>query len=123
MVTEYGMSERLGPLTFGTRKSWSSSAARSREQRNYSEEVAEEIDEEVRGIIDQAYELAHDVLTTNRERLDRLAAKLVAEETVDSADFEALFADLPPKTDVRTHGSIVAPGDNGPALEPAPNPI
>ncbi len=58
------------------------------------------------------------------ERLDRLAAKLVAEETVDSPDFEALFSDLPPKTDVRTHGSIiVAPGEGGPIGEPAPNPI
>ena len=93
------------------------------EQRNYSDEVAKQIDEEVRAIIDRAYERAHEVLVTNRERLDRLAAKLVAEETVDSPDFEALFADLPPKTDVRTHGSIVAPGDTGPVAEPAPNPI
>jgi cell division protease FtsH len=123
MVTEYGMSEKLGPLSFGKREEMIFLGRDLGEQRNYSDEVAKEIDEEVRAIIDRAYDRAHEVLTTNRERLDRLAAKLVAEETVDSEGFEALFSDLPPKTDVRTHGSIVAPGDNGPALEPAPNPI
>ncbi len=123
MVTEYGMSEKLGPLSFGKRDEMIFLGRDIAEQRNYSDEVAKQIDEEVRAIIDRAYERAFDVLTTNRERLDRLAAKLVAEETVDSPDFEALFADLPPKTDVRTHGSIVAPGEGVPAPEPAPNPI
>jgi cell division protease FtsH len=123
MVTEYGMSEKLGPLSFGKREEMIFLGRDLGEQRNYSDEVAKQIDEEVRAIIDRAYERAHDVLTSNRERLDRLAAKLVAEETVDSPDFEALFSDLPPKTDVRTHGSIVAPGNTGPVAEPAPNPI
>jgi cell division protease FtsH len=123
MVTEYGMSEKLGPLSFGKRDEMIFLGRDIAEQRNYSDEVAKQIDEEVRAIIDRAYERAAEALTNNRERLDRLAAKLVAEETVDSADFEALFADLPPKTDVRTHGSIVAPGDSGPAVEPAPMPI
>ena len=123
MVTEYGMSEKLGPLSFGKREEMIFLGRDLGEQRNYSDEVAKEIDEEVRAIIDRAYDRAYEVLTTNRERLDRLAAKLVAEETVDSEGFEALFADLPPKLDVRTHGSIVAPGDNGPAIEPSPMPI
>ncbi len=123
MVTEYGMSEKLGPLSFGKREEMIFLGRDLGEQRNYSDEVAKQIDEEVRAIIDRAYERAYEVLTSNRERLDRLAAKLVAEETVDSEGFEALFADLPPKTDVRTHGSIVAPGDNGPAVEPSPMPI
>jgi cell division protease FtsH len=123
MVTEYGMSEKLGPLSFGKREEMIFLGRDLGEQRNYSDEVAKQIDEEVRAIIDRAYERAHDVLISNRERLDRLAAKLVAEETVDSPDFEALFSDLPPKTDVRTHGSIVAPGNTGPVAEPAPNPI
>jgi cell division protease FtsH len=123
MVTEYGMSEKLGPLSFGKREEMIFLGRDLGEQRNYSDEVAKEIDEEVRAIIDRAYDRAYEVLTTNRERLDRLAAKLVAEETVDSEGFEALFSDLPPKTDVRTHGSIVAPGNTGPAAEPAPSPI
>ena len=123
MVTEYGMSEKLGPLSFGKREEMIFLGRDLGEQRNYSDEVAKQIDEEVRAIIDRAYDRAHTALTENRERLDRLAAKLVAEETVDSEAFEELFADLPPKTDVRTHGSIVAPGDSGPAVDPAPIPI
>ncbi len=123
MVTEYGMSEKLGPLAFGKRDEMVFLGRDIAEQRNYSDEIAKQIDEEVRAIIDRAYERAHDVLIANRERLDHLAAKLVAEETVDSADFEALFADLPPKTDQRTAGAIVAPGDDGSVGEPTPSPI
>ncbi|MEO8230301.1 MAG: cell division protein FtsH, partial [Chloroflexota bacterium] len=95
------------------------------EQRNYSDDVAKTIDEEVRAIIDRAYERAMDTLTVHRARLEALAEKLVAEETVDGPDFEALFSDLPPKEN--THGispGIVAPGvtDPGPTPTPAPNP-
>src|ERR1019366_6101700 len=122
MVTEYGMSEKLGPLSFGKRDGAIFLGRDLGEQRNYSDEVAKEIDEEVRAIIDRAYDRAYEVLTTNRERLDRLAAKLVAEETVDSGGFEALFADLPPKTDVRAHGSVVGPGHTRPGGGAAPDP-
>ncbi len=126
MVTEYGMSDRLGPLSFGKRDELVFLGREIGEQRNYSDDVAKTIDEEVRAIIDRAYERAMDVLTTHRSRLDALAEKLVAEETVDGPDFEALFSDLPPK--VNTHGqapSVIAPGvaDPGPAPTPAPNPI
>ena len=61
------------------------------------------IDEEVRAIIDRAYDRATEVLTTHRDRLDRLAEKLIAEETVDQPEFEKLFDDLPPKPE-RTAG-------------------
>jgi cell division protease FtsH len=125
MVTEYGMSDRLGPLSFGKRDELVFLGREIGEQRNYSDDVAKTIDEEVRVIIDRAYERAMDVLTTHRSRLDALAEKLVAEETVDGAEFESLFSDLPPK--VNTHGqapSIIAPGvtDPGPSPTPAPNP-
>jgi cell division protease FtsH len=72
------------------------------EQRNYSDEIAKTIDEEVRAIIDRAYERASQVLEVHRDRLDGLAQKLIAEETVDTEGFETLFADLPPKEDI--HG-------------------
>ena len=77
------MSDRLGPLSFGKRDELVFLGREIGEQRNYSDEVAKQIDEEVRAIIDQAYERAIEVLTTHRDRLDRLAEKLVAEETVD----------------------------------------
>ncbi|HEX5015410.1 MAG TPA: ATP-dependent zinc metalloprotease FtsH [Candidatus Limnocylindrales bacterium] len=121
MVTEFGMSDRLGPLSFGKRDELVFLGREIGEQRNYSDEVAKTIDEEVRAIIDHAYERARNVLETHRDKLTALAEKLVAEETVDADEFETLFSDLPPKEN--THGarpSVVGPGQPTPA--PAPNP-
>jgi cell division protease FtsH len=121
MVTEFGMSDRLGPLSFGKRDELVFLGREIGEQRNYSDEVAKTIDEEVRAIIDHAYERAKDVLVKHRDKLTALAEKLVAEETVDADEFEKLFSDMPPKEN--THGerpAIVGPGQPTPA--PAPNP-
>jgi cell division protease FtsH len=121
MVTEFGMSDRLGPLSFGKRDELVFLGREIGEQRNYSDEVAKQIDEEVRAIIDHAYERAMDVLVQHRDKLTALAEKLVAEETVDSEEFEKLFSDLPPK--INTHGvrpQIIAPGQ--PTPTPAANP-
>src|SRR5213595_3749527 len=97
MVTEFGMSDKLGPLSFGKRDELVFLGREIGEQRNYSDEVAKTIDEEVRAIIDKAYDRAREVLEANRDRLEGLAAKLIAEETVDGDEFERLFSDLPPK--------------------------
>jgi cell division protease FtsH len=118
MVTEFGMSDKLGPLSFGKRDELVFLGREIGEQRNYSDEVAKTIDDEVRAIIDKAYERATEVLTVHRDKLVALAEKLVAEETVDAEGFEALFSDMPAKEN--THGipSIIAP----PASEPNPQP-
>ena len=121
MVTEFGMSDRLGPLSFGKRDELIFLGREIGEQRNYSDEVAKTIDEEVRAIVDHAYERATEVLVKHRDKLTALAEKLVAEETVDAEEFEKLFSDLPPK--VNTHGvrpQIIGPAQPTPA--PAPNP-
>jgi cell division protease FtsH len=102
MVTEFGMSDRLGPLSFGKRDELVFLGREIGEQRNYSDEIAKTIDEEIRAIMDRAYERATQVLEVHRDRLDTLAQKLIAEETVDNEAFEALFSDLPPKEDI--HG-------------------
>ena len=102
MVTECGMSGRLGPLSFGKRDELIFLGREIGEQRNYSDEIAKTIDEEVRAIVDKAYERATQVLEIHRDRLDALATKLIAEETVDHEAFETLFSDLPPKEDL--HG-------------------
>ena len=102
MVTEFGMSDRLGPLSFGKRDELVFLGREIGEQRNYSDEIAKTIDEEVRAIVDRAYERATQVLEVHRDRLDALATKLIAEETVDHDTFETLFSDLPPKEDI--HG-------------------
>jgi cell division protease FtsH len=121
MVTEFGMSDRLGPLSFGKRDELVFLGREIGEQRNYSDEVAKTIDEEVRAIIDHAYERAMEVLLKHRDKLTALAEKLVAEETVDSEEFEKLFSDLPPKQNTGdTRPAVIGPGQPTPA--PAPNP-
>jgi len=123
MVTEFGMSDKLGPLSFGKRDELVFLGREIGEQRNYSDEVAKQIDEEVRAIIDHAYERAMDVLVTHRDKLNALAEKLVAEETVDSEGFESLFSDLPPKRNSReTPPTVVGPNQPTPGAQPAPSP-
>jgi cell division protease FtsH len=117
MVTEFGMSDRLGPLSFGKRDELVFLGREIGEQRNYSDEIAKQIDEEVRAIVDRAYERASQVLETHRDRLEALAQKLIAEETVDSEAFESLFSDLPPKQDL--HG--LPPRRHEPPAEEAPS--
>jgi cell division protease FtsH len=111
MVTEFGMSDRLGPLAFGKRDEMIFLGREIGEQRNYSDDVARLIDEEVRAIIESAYARSQDVLTRYRHKLDQLAEKLVEKETLDAEEFEALFTDLPPKAPI--HGIV-------PKLLPAP---
>jgi cell division protease FtsH len=97
MVTEFGMSDRLGPRAFGKREELVFLGRDIGEQRNYSDDVAKQIDEEVRTLIETAYARASEVLTQHRAKLDLLARTLVEKETLDSEEFEALFADIPPK--------------------------
>lgn len=97
MVTRYGMSDKLGPRTFGDREELVFLGREISEQRNYSEVVAQQIDEEVRKIIIGAYDRAKEVLTKYRYKLDDLSDRLIKVETVDGAEFEALFADLQPR--------------------------
>jgi cell division protease FtsH len=92
MVTVYGMSKKLGPLTFGDREELVFLGREIAEQRNYSEEVAEEIDQEVRRLIDEAYHRAKGVLTGYRQKLDVIAHRLIEVETIEREQFEALLA-------------------------------
>ncbi|HET6746246.1 MAG TPA: ATP-dependent zinc metalloprotease FtsH [Candidatus Limnocylindria bacterium] len=107
MVTQYGMSEKLGPLTFGRKEEMIFLGREISEQRNYSDEVAAKIDAEVREIIDRAYERAKEALIAQRAVLDRLAALLVEKETIEHDEFESLFE------------GILPPRSSGPAPRPA----
>jgi len=120
MVTEFGMSDKLGPLSFGKRDEMVFLGRSMGEQRDYSDEVARTIDEEVRAIIDRAYERATEVLTTYHDKLVALAEKLVAEETVDAEGFEALFSDFPPKLDI--NGNALTYGPKPTVVAPDPQP-
>ena len=120
MVTEFGMSDKLGPLSFGKRDEMVFLGRSMGEQRDYSDEVARTIDEEVRAIIDRAYERATEVLTTHKDKLVALAEKLVAEETVDAEGFEGLFSDFPPKLDINGNALVYGNKRAVPAPDPQP---
>ncbi|MBI5304878.1 MAG: ATP-dependent zinc metalloprotease FtsH [Chloroflexi bacterium] len=95
MVTRYGMSDKLGPRTFGDREELVFLGREISEQRNYSEVVAQQIDEEVKHIINSAYNTAREILTKYRDRLDAVADRLIHEETIEGTEFEAMFAHTP----------------------------
>ena len=90
MVTKYGFSERLGPVNYSSSdevflgKDFST-------RKNYSEEMASEIDEEIRTIIEDAYATAEKLITENIEKLHTIAQTLLEVETLDGEQFEALF--------------------------------
>ncbi len=91
MVTQWGMSERLGPRTFGRRDSMVFLGRDIAEQRDYSERTAEEIDEEVRRIVEEAHERCREVLREHREKLDELAEALIEVETIEGDDLQRLL--------------------------------
>jgi cell division protease FtsH len=93
MVTRYGMSEKLGPMVYGQKEELVFLGREIGEQRDYSDAVAEEIDDEVRRIVTEGYERAKRVLTDNRDKLDTIAATLIEVETLDAAQFAAFFDD------------------------------
>jgi len=94
MVTQYGMSKKLGPRTFGRKEELVFLGREISEQRNYSAEVAELIDSEVRCIIDRAHNRARNTVTDYRGTLDTLAQMLIQKESVDKAEFDALWAQV-----------------------------
>jgi cell division protease FtsH len=99
MVTELGMSEKLGPLAFGQREEMVFLGRDLGEQRNYSEEVAGEIDEEVHRIVSTAYSRARDILTQHRDEMVKLAEHLKEVETIDGDDIERILKGEPPSAD------------------------
>ena len=102
MVTEYGMSAKLGPRTFGKREELVFLGREIHEQRNYSEKVAEEIDDEVKKLIQHAYETAKKILSENKERLKLVAERLMAKETIEEKEFDDLIKEtLPPSPELQ----------------------
>jgi cell division protease FtsH len=91
MVMRYGMSEKLGPLMFGEKEEMVFLGKEIGEQRNYSEEIARQIDREVRRIIEGAYTKAVKLLQDNRVKLEEIADRLLQEETLDAKSFDAIF--------------------------------
>jgi cell division protease FtsH len=134
MVTQYGMSEELGPRIYGEKQEMVFLGREISEQRDYSDAIAEKIDAEVRQIIDEAYERARQLLTEHRDKLELIAQKLLEMETLEAAEFVALMEgeDLPPRppTNHPTRSGKTANegepaeqlGWNKPALDLPPSP-
>ena len=97
MVTRLGMSESLGPMTYGQKEELIFLGREISEQRDYSEAVAEKIDHEVRSLVNHAYERAKEILTTYREALNAVAGRLLEVETLSREEFEAIFPPPIPK--------------------------
>ncbi|GAB4576202.1 MAG: ATP-dependent zinc metalloprotease FtsH [Anaerolineae bacterium] len=91
MITRYGMSERLGLRTFGEQAGNIFLGRDLMEQRNYSEEAAIQIDQEVHRILDEAYKRARNILLENRDKLIAVSEALLEKETIDRDEFEAIM--------------------------------
>ncbi len=99
MVTEFGMSNRLGPRTFGQKQELIFLGKEISEQRDYSDRIAQDIDEEVHARIMRAYETAKRLLEENQTRLQQLAELLIQQETVNQEEINALFSPPDPETE------------------------
>ena len=92
MITRFGMSDRLGPVALGRQQGNVFLGREIASDRDFSDETAAAIDEEVRNLVDQAYRRTKDVLISNKHILDKLAQMLIEKETVDSDEFQDLLA-------------------------------
>lgn len=101
MITQWGMSESLGPIQYGEREEMVFLGRGIAETRNYSDKVAQEIDEEVRKLVDEAHWRCHEILELYQDRLDAVAAALLEEETLYAPELDAIMRGEDPFQPVR----------------------
>ncbi len=95
MVTQWGMSDRLGPIQYGEREEMVFLGRGIGEVRTYSDRTAQEIDEEVRQIVEEAHRMARSILRAHRDKLEAVAERLLEVETLHREEFEALMRGEP----------------------------
>ena len=120
MVTQYGMTERLGAIRYGNDDGEVFVGMEMGHRKEYSEEVAAAIDEEVRALIEEAHQEAYDILVTNRDVLDHLVLELLDKETLNKSEVEAIFTALDLRQDrpAWTGSARRAPSTRPPVLSP-----
>ncbi|MBO7671997.1 ATP-dependent zinc metalloprotease FtsH [bacterium] len=91
MVTAWGMSDKLGNMTYGKNQENVFMGRDFGHQRDYSEQIAYEIDEEIKNIIDKQYEVAKNLLNENRDMLEEISKELLEKETIDEKEFEEIM--------------------------------
>ncbi|MDD5127273.1 MAG: ATP-dependent zinc metalloprotease FtsH, partial [Dehalococcoidales bacterium] len=111
MVTDFGMSDKLGPRTFGDKQEMVFLGREISEQKDYGDKIANIIDDEINKLITDAREAAFKILTENKEKLKSLAEKLIAKETLEGPELEAAFGEV---------GAPKAPPPVKPTTTPAP---
>ena len=91
LITRFGMSEKLGPRTFGEREDMVFLGKEITEQRDYSDATAQAIDQEISRLVDQALQTAKSILTEHKDKLETIVQVLIEKETIEKEDFEAIF--------------------------------
>jgi cell division protease FtsH len=126
MVTQFGMSELIGPLAVGDKEQEIFLGREFAQRREISERTAQMVDDEVKRLVDEAYARATEILTANRELLDRIAAALLERETIDREDLDRLVKDLPlpPRNPTPPDSAAPSPSPSAkPGVAPARAPI
>ena len=108
MVTKWGMSEKLGTRTFGKRESMVFLGRDIAEQRDYSEKTAEEIDEEVRLLVDEAKSQCEKVILENKDKLILLAERLIEVETIEAESLTELLGETDTNIEKKTDSQDLA---------------
>ena len=126
MICEFGMSDNLGPLSLGRRHGPVFLGRDLYEERNYSEEVAAQIDKEIRAIVEECYAKAKELIETNRDKLERIVVALLEKETIDGDELDAIIngterPDAPPPTAAAPITPDVS-AENEPRRTPQPRP-
>jgi cell division protease FtsH len=120
MVTRWGMSEKLGPRTFGRDSSQPFLGRDFGHEADYSEEIAREIDDEIRRIVEDAHERARKVLSEHIDELQRLSKILIEYETIDREQFQQLLGGTPVEEVFKDHEKHAAPvAEEQPAKQPS----
>jgi cell division protease FtsH len=116
MVMRFGMSERLGPRVFGHDRGQPFLGREFSTEPDYSDEIAREIDDEIRRIVEAAHQTAKDILTDKRKELDKISKILLERETIDAEQFVALL-------EGKSEDEVFVDDDETPeTIEPAPEP-
>ena len=102
MVCEWGMSDKLGPLAYGQKQEQVFLGRDMGSNKDYSEQTAYKIDEEVKSIVEEQLQRARDILSANRPLLDKMTEELLLVETLDSKQVNKLIAEFHPDNDPKS---------------------
>jgi cell division protease FtsH len=128
MIMRFGMSEKLGPRVLGRNHDMPFLGREMGAEPDYSEEIAKEIDDEIRRVIEEAHDKATNVLREHMDELHRLSAILMERETIDKSQFERLLAGEPEESvfaeePTPTAEEPSAEAEKKPSLRPSPRPL